>query len=222
MDPQKFGAFLVQLRKEKNMTQAELARHLQVTDKAVSRWERGLGFPDINTLEPLAQTLGITVVELMQSRKQEAMVSKEEASQAVTDTVEAAHRQWCRWLKRLVLGVLCFVMLIGAWCIATGLMTRTDVYIYDYSFMENADVLTVKVGVAGPMGYLRHCHVISGGDGQLQLRFYAAFGGLNSSMGAKNVFTIPLDTDTDRITLENGRILLEKNEKTGQWEKPKQ
>lgn len=47
MDAKKFGAFIAAMRKEKNMTQMDLARKLQVTDKAVSKWERGLGFPDI-------------------------------------------------------------------------------------------------------------------------------------------------------------------------------
>ena len=51
------------------MTQAELAEKIHVTDKAISRWERGLGFPDIQTLEPLAQVLGISVLELMRSEK---------------------------------------------------------------------------------------------------------------------------------------------------------
>lgn len=46
MDAKKFGAFIAAMRKEKNMTQMDLARKLQVTDKAVSKWERGLGFPD--------------------------------------------------------------------------------------------------------------------------------------------------------------------------------
>ena len=41
------------------MTQSELAEKIRVTDKAVSRWERGLGFPDINTLSPLADALGL-------------------------------------------------------------------------------------------------------------------------------------------------------------------
>ena len=56
-------------KKEKKMTQAELAEKIHVTDKAISRWERGLGFPDIQTLEPLAQVLGISVLELMRSEK---------------------------------------------------------------------------------------------------------------------------------------------------------
>ena len=47
----KFGAFISERRKEQHMTQAGLAGKIGVTDKAVSRWERGLGFPDINTMD---------------------------------------------------------------------------------------------------------------------------------------------------------------------------
>ena len=65
----KFGAFIAAMRKEKNMTQMDLARKLQVTDKAVSKWERGLGFPDINTIEPLADALGLSVLEVMRSER---------------------------------------------------------------------------------------------------------------------------------------------------------
>ena len=53
MDNQKLGIFITELRKEKGLTQAQLAQKLNVTDKAVSKWERGVGFPDIKLLEPL-------------------------------------------------------------------------------------------------------------------------------------------------------------------------
>lgn len=59
MDAKVLGSFIAAHRKENHMTQAELAKKIHVTDKAVSRWERGLGFPDINTIEPLADALGI-------------------------------------------------------------------------------------------------------------------------------------------------------------------
>lgn len=71
MDAKRFGQFIAGIRKEKKMTQAELAQQIHVTDKAISRWERGLGFPDIQTLEPLAQALGISVLELMRSERKE-------------------------------------------------------------------------------------------------------------------------------------------------------
>ena len=65
MDAKTFGAFLARMRKSQGFTQAELAQQLHVTDKAVSRWERGVGLPDINTLEPLADALGLTLADLM-------------------------------------------------------------------------------------------------------------------------------------------------------------
>ena len=74
MDAQKFGAFIAQCRKEKSMTQSELAAKIMVTDKAISRWERGKGFPDINLLLPLAEALEVSVLELMHSERQKDKV----------------------------------------------------------------------------------------------------------------------------------------------------
>ena len=71
MNAEKFGAFVASCRKEQHMTQLELAQKLQVTDKAVSRWERGKGFPDISLLVPLSEALDISVLELMHSEKME-------------------------------------------------------------------------------------------------------------------------------------------------------
>ena len=94
MDAQKLGAFIASCRKEKNMTQADLAKKLQVTDKAVSRWERGIGFPDINTLESLADALDISVLELMKSEKSvKREFTNEEAAEVVTDALHLARMQ---------------------------------------------------------------------------------------------------------------------------------
>lgn len=69
MDRQQFGAFLSELRKEKGFTQKELAQKLFVSDKAVSKWECGNGMPDISMLIPIAQTLEVTVTELLECRR---------------------------------------------------------------------------------------------------------------------------------------------------------
>ena len=69
MENQKVGSFIATTRKEKEMTQQDLAKILNVTDKAVSKWERGLGFPDIKLLKPLAEALGISVMELMNGER---------------------------------------------------------------------------------------------------------------------------------------------------------
>lgn len=68
MNAQDFGAFLAQTRHARGLTQAQLAEQLHITDKAVSRWERGIGLPDISLLEPLAEALGLSLADLMHCR----------------------------------------------------------------------------------------------------------------------------------------------------------
>lgn len=66
MKKQTLGMMISSLRKEKGMTQLELAEKMGVTDKAVSKWERDLSFPDINSIPKLAEVFEISVDELMQ------------------------------------------------------------------------------------------------------------------------------------------------------------
>ena len=66
MTRQTFGATISALRKEKGMTQLDLARQMGVTDKAVSKWERNLSFPDVASLPKLAEVLGTSVDELLE------------------------------------------------------------------------------------------------------------------------------------------------------------
>lgn len=66
MDKTSLGSTIAALRKERGMTQLELAGQLGVTDKAVSKWERGLSCPDLYTFPRLAEILGASVEELMQ------------------------------------------------------------------------------------------------------------------------------------------------------------
>ncbi len=65
MDKYVTGAVIRRLREKKKMTQEELAQKIFVSSKAVSKWETGMGFPDISLLEPLAKALDISVIELL-------------------------------------------------------------------------------------------------------------------------------------------------------------
>lgn len=70
---QTLGQLIAALRKEKGMTQAELAGQMGVTDKAVSKWERDLSCPDVSSLPLLAEVLGVSLDELMQVKKEQAV-----------------------------------------------------------------------------------------------------------------------------------------------------
>lgn len=65
MNQEKIGALILTLRKEKGWTQKQLADKLDVTDKAVSKWERGMGLPDVTLLKPLSDALDINVNDLL-------------------------------------------------------------------------------------------------------------------------------------------------------------
>jgi transcriptional regulator with XRE-family HTH domain len=84
MDPKKTGLFIAAQRKEKRITQKDLADKLGVTDKAVSRWETGRGFPDVSLLPPLAEFLQISVSEIISGNKMD------ERSEIMEETVITA------------------------------------------------------------------------------------------------------------------------------------
>ena len=86
IDKKNFGVFVAQLRREKGLTQRELAQALCVSDKAVSKWETGSSIPDTALLIPLAELLGVTVTELLLCRRQEEAMSPE----TVETVVQAA------------------------------------------------------------------------------------------------------------------------------------
>ena len=69
MNNEKMGKFICDMRKSQKLTQKDLAEKLKITDKAVSKWERGISCPDISLLVPLAQALGVTTSELLNGEK---------------------------------------------------------------------------------------------------------------------------------------------------------
>lgn len=102
MDNIQFGAFIARLRKEMGLTQKELAGRLNVTDKAVSKWETGKGFPDVKLLEPLAQALGVSLVELIQGKRQEAdTLTVAEAGAVVSQAMGQSEKNTTRRYLRL-------------------------------------------------------------------------------------------------------------------------
>lgn len=69
MNQERIGKFISILRKEKNLTQEQLAEKMGVTDKSISRWEHGTTMPDISMLSPLADILDVSIQELLNGRK---------------------------------------------------------------------------------------------------------------------------------------------------------
>ncbi len=97
MGRQTFGKRIAQIRREKGMTQLEVAEKVGVTDKAVSKWERDLSLPDISVMPKLAGLFGLSVDELMQGKDQE-------------QTYKASHKDKVEQTVRLVLVAVALAM----------------------------------------------------------------------------------------------------------------
>ena len=130
MDAQKTGTLIAQARRERGLTQKELSQALHVSAQAVSKWERGLNFPDLSLLEPLGDCLGLTVSELLSGQR-----GGEPREELLLDSLRLlmgqAGRKLRRWrrLAQVCLGVLLALALgAGFWFVKnhTELLPRPD------------------------------------------------------------------------------------------------
>lgn len=123
MEPEKTGYFIKELRGELKMTQKELAEKLGCTDKAISRWETGKGFPDVSYLVDLAQILHVNVNELLLGHRIEKDEQKINDG-LIVDTLRLSGKKQSR-LKLAVLTLLCF-LLLAVYYIPVAIMTPSD------------------------------------------------------------------------------------------------
>jgi len=149
MDAAYTGKQIAERRKALNLTQKELADRLHVTDKAVSKWERGINFPEVTLLEPLAKALNTTVIELLSLENADrneiagalTTISLEEKKQLVKELKSRA------WFK-IFIELLLLAALLGASKIFDN-----------YGISGLAQVLTM--GMLGFVGTLMGCEIFA-------------------------------------------------------------
>ncbi len=91
---EKFAKFILELRKEKGFTQKQLAEQIGISDKAVSKWERGLSLPDIALLIPLAEVLNVSTTELLSGeRLKEKAISVVEVENLMVETIKLSKNE---------------------------------------------------------------------------------------------------------------------------------
>lgn len=125
MDQIKTGNFLVSLRKEKNITQQQLADILQVSVKAVSKWECGEGYPSLQSLKDLSNFYGVTVDEIINGER-----NKTEAKEPVNTSIQIKEKKPLNFpiLRSISLGItglgimLFFIIIYCAYSTAGGLI----------------------------------------------------------------------------------------------------
>ena len=156
MDNLKFGSFIKELRKEKNMTQKELADKIGLTDKAISKWERGLSFPDITMLSSLAEVFDVDVSEILNGERGKEKVSKEDIEKKIEEAVEKVilkkekRERKIKIFKRAigiiscVFFALCFILQL---VYLTILSPRSYEYISDILFYIINEIIIITLGI---------------------------------------------------------------------------
>lgn len=112
MDANATGRLIAELRKRKGYTQKELAEKLMVTDKAVSRWETGKGFPDTSLLKPLSDALGVSVGELLSGNTIEKTEMKDQTEKIILESPHPSKRMLSS-LVRVILFIIGFTLIIS-------------------------------------------------------------------------------------------------------------
>lgn len=111
MDNNKIGNFIAALRKEQNLTQQDLGNKLFVTDKAVSKWERGLSLPDISLLNKLAKILDVEVVDILDGKKGTTRkVNIEEEIERIKYELNKKNKKRTRKIILCMIGLIFIIM----------------------------------------------------------------------------------------------------------------
>lgn len=93
MDQVKIGKFIQELRKEKELTQQELANILNITDRAISKWENGRGLPDLSLIKPLCEALDISINELLSGEKLNKKEYQEKLEENIVKTIDYSNKE---------------------------------------------------------------------------------------------------------------------------------
>ena len=124
--------------------------------------------------------------------------------------------------KKICLVMLSMLGLIFAWMIISGYSYQTSAYITDqFVVSEDGKELKFTIAVGSPMGYVRGFKDEGGGVKPHYLKFYSAWGGLNSSIGAKSEYVLKLDPNDTEIYVYHGdsgySLALKKDIEIGEW-----
>ncbi len=146
MDQKKTGEFIAELRKEKGLTQRELAEQLFISDKTVSKWECGNGLPEISLMLPLCKILGVNASELLAGQRLTLSEYKKEAEIAVMAYVK--EKEEARFRLLLMPFVLILTLLAGITIILVAEYFEENTLIFTLLLITGFVVLFLGTGIA--------------------------------------------------------------------------
>lgn len=145
MNYDKIGKFIQEKRKEKNLTQKELANKLGVTDRAVSKWERGVGCPDVSILEILSKELDCSILEILKGRKIENEIIKvTEADDYVKDSMniskQTTKEKIISYINKALVTTIIFIFLLLSYLNIVQIKYLKTEYKFTTEYYENKKI----------------------------------------------------------------------------------
>lgn len=145
MNYETIGKFIQEKRKEKQLTQKELAYKLGVTDKAVSKWERGQGCPDVSILEILSKELGVSILEILKGRIIENEIIKvTEANDYIQETIKYTKNNIKETIDKIITFLIIAISLILLILNIENIINLNKKYTYDFD-TENHQTIKKNV-----------------------------------------------------------------------------
>ena len=129
MDYEKIGKFILLLRKEQGLTQSQLAEKLNVTNKAISKWERGLGAPDISLLRNLSSILKVSINEILIGEKLES-ITKEQSDEILVESILLYQEKGIKKTISISLIIFMFTFFVASLVIFNASMILSRFYLY--------------------------------------------------------------------------------------------
>lgn len=144
MDQIKIGTFLKLLRKEKNLTQEQLAEQLGVSNRTVSRWENGNNMPDISLLSEIAEFYDVSIPELIYGERKSENMREEakEVAETMSDYAKAEKETLVKSIRNMsLIGLIALIiyMVLGR----TSVYDRNNMFRYVYGISETLIYVTV-------------------------------------------------------------------------------
>ena len=142
MNYETIGKFIQSKRKEKGLTQKELAEKLGVTDKAVSKWERGLGCPDVSILEILAKELDTSILEILKGRIiEDEIIKVTEANDYVKETINFTKNKTKEIINKIIVFLTISISILLLILNIKNIISLNKKYEYDFN---NETVIEMK------------------------------------------------------------------------------
>ena len=121
MNQERIGRFIAELRKEKKLTQIDLANKLGITDRAISKWENGRGLPDLSLLTPLCEILDVSINELLSGSRLDKKDYQEKLEKNIIDAIDYTDKKIRKTKKIFIIILSVIIMFIALFMVMYGI-----------------------------------------------------------------------------------------------------